>query len=222
MGALSREMILLRPSAWLDARRVRVALRGYPVYSPPYRGDSSELSLEHGQANYAYFLRNKDSRLAGLRTFLASFDVRFSVDDVGLRSVDAWLHRYCGHLIGLNRFASYQAFQTFVPSWTGSYSGLNVLWDLGIAAGEFVIKLNPACSWFLNDGPTHGSPPGSIDYLRPCLLIEHAPKYCDAFGAILLMAQAKQEIMRIGRPPGPVMDYVPNALENWVRFRSSS
>lgn len=216
------QMVMLRPRAWFDSRRIRAGLGGYPVYSPPHPGDSSELSLEEGEENYAYFLRSKDSRVAHLRTFLASFDARLSIDDAGLRNLDAWIHRYSGHLIDRDRFASWLAFQTFIPSWTVSYAGLNVLWDLGIAAGEFIIRLNPKCSWFLNDGRGRGSPRASPDYLRPCLLIERPPGYCDMFATILQIAEAKQEIMRIGRAPGPVMDYVPNALEKRVRFRGAS
>src|SRR5262245_15202143 len=84
------DMTMLRPRAWLDSRRLRAGLRSYPVYSPPHPGDGSDLSLQKGQENYAYFLRTKDARVAHLRAFLALFEVPLSIDDVGLRNLDAW------------------------------------------------------------------------------------------------------------------------------------
>jgi hypothetical protein len=183
---------MLRPRAWQDSRLIRRLVRDYPVYSPPHEDCGSELSLAQGQVNYDYFLGTKAARLSSLHSFLASFDVKPTLDGEGLKSVDAWVHRYAGHLIDRHRTVSYFSFRTFYPAWVNEQAGLNILWDLGTYAGEMIIHLNSNCEWFFNGGKQRVSTPEDPAYFRPCLHIERPPGYHDLFSVSLIqIAQAK-------------------------------
>src|SRR6516165_5085618 len=137
---------------WADARRIRKLLEDYPVYHPPFPGDADTLILENGRKNYEYYLENKEKRRDALRAFLSSFDTPLEFTDAGLAAVDTWVERYAGHLITQNGSLNARALMYFVREWTGTLRGLNVIWDLGTYAGDFIIKINPECYWMFGDG----------------------------------------------------------------------
>jgi hypothetical protein len=214
---------MLYPSAWFDRQRVLRALRGYAVYSPPFPGVPGALSREEGLENFEHFMRVKTERLEGFRAFLAGFGADASLSCSGLRSVDAWCHRFAGHLIPKQTVGAGLAFAYFVPSFRGPYLVLNVVLDLGIWAGEMTHQLNPACKWFFHDGWGEKDAYEFPDYYRPCISTQRKPGYWDVFSAVYHLAQTKRRTLQMGQPPFPrnFEDYAPNALESRIAFRSS-
>jgi hypothetical protein len=213
---------MLRPSTWLDSWRIGQLLRNYSTYSPPHSGDPRNLTLEQGKTNYEYFLRKKSQRFDNLRALFIPFNASLTLDDGGLRTIDAWVHRFCGHLIDQDRLASSISFRTWNPPWASQHAGLNVLWDLGIYAGEFVIHLNSNCSWYLNDGGSHRSAREWTDYLRPSLRIERRQGSWDVFETIFQIAEAKQRLMLLGQSIRTDIDHAPDALEKRIRFYAAT
>lgn len=210
---------MLRPRAWTDAIRMARALRNYPTYCPPFLGVPSALSREEGQANYEYFLRTKEERLSELQAFLLRFAIRASCDDAGLRSVDQWLHQYGGHLAPKSTLHTYLAFANLIPRWEGEFKGLNVVWDIGIFAGEVCRRLEPSCDWYLCEGIGRMRKEDPAN-LRPCLRIPARPGYWDIFTTMLSIGLAKRELIVIGRQPcESFLDYAPDALAKRIQFR---
>src|SRR6202043_2546815 len=71
-----------------------------------------------------------------------------------LLALERWLHRYGGHLVPVHN--GHQPFEdprvaatlcNFVPAWVGAYGGLNVIHDLAIFAGEYIISKNDNARW---------------------------------------------------------------------------
>jgi hypothetical protein len=206
---------MLRLRSWRDAARIRREMCGYPSYRPPFAKEAGQLTIEEGEQNFAYFLAHKYDRLGSLKQLLATFGVSLSFDDAGIREVGAWFHRFGGHLIHPDRYQSAIAYRSFVLEWTGAHRGLNVIWDLGIFAGEFIIRLNPACEWTLDDGDGSQSSPES--YLRPHLRIARRPGICDVLAIPFETARAKRKLVTLGRPVGWDPNLPEDAFENTLR-----
>jgi hypothetical protein len=214
---------MLNPKFWLDRIRVARALRGYAVYSPPFPGVPYALGLEEGLKNFDHFMRVKTERLARFREFLAGFGADASLSSSGLRSVDAWCDRFAGHLIPKRTVGALDAFAYFVPSLQGPYVGLNVVFDLGIYAGEMTHQLNPACKWFFHDGWGDKDAYEFPYYYRQCISTQRKPGFWDVFSAVSHLARQKRRTLQFGQPPFPrnFEDYAPNALEARIAFRSA-
>lgn len=190
---------MLYPRAWLDSVRLRRALQDYPPYAPPHRGDCMSLSQQEGEENYAYFLYQKLARLEHFVQLLAKFDVPASLDDAGLQHVNAWVHRYSGHLVTRDTASSHETYVSFSPSWTDANLGLNVVWDLAIYAGEYITSANPAHRWGLDLGDKHRIAREDFGYLRPCVFISWRPvRRNHIFDFAFATARAKRRVMTIG------------------------
>jgi hypothetical protein len=139
----------------IDRRRLRRSLRDYPIYSPPCRRSDPALSRAEMDANYGYFLAQKAARLQHLATFLAAFSLQLSPQPEALPMLERWLDRYGGHLVpasgprpspwGDPRVAS--ALCTHEPAWAGGYRGLNVINDIAIFAGDYIVSQNRDARW---------------------------------------------------------------------------
>lgn len=210
---------MLHPTAWLDLQRMRLLLRSYPGYAPPRPGlPHYDLNVEDGKENYRYFLATKIERILGLSNFLANFSVPLTTDQAGLRAVDAWLHRYGGHLVTRDRHVTGVSYGAFIPPWTGNLVGLNVIWDLGIYAGNAAIHANHNCSWVFNDGSWTKEGKHLTDYLKPCLSVEWRRQPYDIFETVLQIAQAKQCLLDLGGRSQGAPDSRADALQQRVRF----
>ncbi len=116
-------------------------LLDYPVYSPPFRGSGKVLSKEKIRANYDYFLEQKSARLDHLAKYLMRFSIELCLASEALPALDRWLHRYGGHLFPSGGGAS-EALQHYEPAWTRKYHGLNILNDIAIFAGDYIVAKN--------------------------------------------------------------------------------
>jgi hypothetical protein len=140
---------MLLPQAWLRKRRLERALRGYPLYDPPHKVEERLLSQEKAAENFEYFMRVREQRLAFFRDWLRRhFGVTLTADERGVRALNRWGNKYAGLLqvTGPDGHPTSSYF-TYEPAWTGEYAGLNVLFDMGIALGEFIIANCPKLHW---------------------------------------------------------------------------
>jgi hypothetical protein len=95
-----------------------------------------------------HFLGSTQARLEALREFLANFDVSLSSDDAGLMAVSTWLPHWADLLVDdLDDQAVRDAYNRFTVPWTGTLSGLNVIFDLGIYYAECLWSRRTKLEW---------------------------------------------------------------------------
>jgi len=149
---------------------VRRAIRNYPLYDVLHKQAERTLGEERVQDNFAYFMGVRLERLAFFRSWLrTNFLIDVDLDGDGLRKVSRWVDACGGALIPHepNRQAIFEGYH---PSWESEYAGYNVIVDIGIFLGEYLIAKRPQLFWEIYRG--HELEPDcfdSTDYLKPCL-----------------------------------------------------
>ena len=159
---------MLYPRLWLKHWRTRRALVGYPLYDAPHKQAEHTLKEVQFQENYDYFMNNRLKRLAFFQAWLKRhFRVDASINGDGLRAANAWVNDYGGALIG-DEPDTMTIFASYMPRWEGQYVGYNVLYDIAIFIGEYLIFKRPKLRWELYRGPKAGSGETvSINLYRP-------------------------------------------------------
>jgi hypothetical protein len=161
----------------INRRKVWSALADYPVYSPPFHDAEAVLSRKEIKANWDYFLEQKAHRIRYLANYLASFGIDLRLDQTSVSALGGWLYRYGGHLIpprkGYIFFvqADYvMALHEYEPAWTGELHGLNIINDIAIFAGDYIISKNRNVEWEVYYG--NGTEPDYEDagFGQPCLV----------------------------------------------------
>jgi hypothetical protein len=140
-----------------DRRKVWRSLPDYPVYAPPFRYEQAKIPLrEQIEQNYQYFLQHKADRLKYLADYLASFSVVLTLEPATLPVLGRWLYRYGGHLHPGGGGVVF-VLGHYNPLWTGVYHGLNVMNDLAIFAGDYIVSRNKKTRWdaWFGDGTRH-------------------------------------------------------------------
>jgi hypothetical protein len=138
----------------IDRRRVWKTLPDYPVYSPPFsygRGWNYEKgwkipTRDQIKQNYDYFLRHKADRLKYLAEYLAPFAIELRLEAAALPALGRWLYRYGGHLDSEGAEVL-SALSHYDPAWVGEYRGLNVINDIAIFAGDYIVANNKDTRW---------------------------------------------------------------------------
>jgi hypothetical protein len=140
---------MLLPHVWLRRLWLRRALRGYPLYDPPHKVEEYLLSREKADENFEYFMRVREERVAYFKNWLRrDFYVAITADENGVRELNRWGNRYAGLLLvtdGNGRVT--RSYFTYDPPWVGEGAGHNVLFDMGITLGEFMIANCPKLHW---------------------------------------------------------------------------
>ncbi|NEU12785.1 hypothetical protein G3T14_11645 [Methylobacterium sp. BTF04] len=141
---------LLPPGMWLRRRRLLRALRDYPVYDPPHKKEERLLSREQAVENFDYFMRIRHQRLAFFQAWLQqNFRVTINSTERGVRKINRWGNDYAGLLLyhpeDLN--APGNAYFFYKHAWIEDFAGCNVVFDMGIALGEFIIANCPNLYW---------------------------------------------------------------------------
>jgi hypothetical protein len=148
-GRLILEAYMLLLPVWLRKFWLNRALRGYPLYDLPHKVEERLLSREQAVENYDYFMRVREQRVAYFRNWLyRNFWVSVSPDEKGVRALNEWGNRFAGLLLTTGadgRVAS--SYFTYDPPWTGAGAGYNVLFDMGITLGEYIIANCPKLHW---------------------------------------------------------------------------
>src|SRR5262249_16769491 len=124
---------------WLMHASARRAARNYALYDVPHKQAERTLDEARVQDKLAYFMRVRLDRLSFFRNWLrTNFRIDAALDGDGLRTVSRWVDEYGGGLIGdePNRQAIFENYQ---PRWQNEYAGYNVMIDIGIFLGEYLI-----------------------------------------------------------------------------------
>jgi hypothetical protein len=143
---------VIHPKFWLKHARARRAVKGYPLYNVPHKQAEAALPESQAQENFDYFVKVRLDRLAFFQKWLFdNFGAKASLDGDGVRAVGQWVDDYGGGLIGdephtMSIFADYR------PRWEGDYAGYNVMIDIGIFLGEYLISKRPRLHWAIYQG----------------------------------------------------------------------
>lgn len=161
---------ITHPRFWLRHWRVRRALNGYPIYGIPNRTPERESPDGRAEENFDYFMKVRLERLSYFQSWLRSnFSVDASLSPPGVHNVDRWVNQFGGGLIGDEENARI-VFDSYQPYWEGPFAGYNVMIDLGIFMGEYIILKRPRVHWTMNRGePNKSASAQPIGYKRPCL-----------------------------------------------------
>ncbi|QGM97487.1 hypothetical protein [Methylocystis parvus] len=154
-----------------DKRRLQEALRDYPEYAPPFRG-KAKLKRAQAEANFEFFMSQRSKRLECLGRFLLGFAVSLELTPEGLPLLDAWLLRYGGYLIPPGGDAI-DALERYDPPWTSAFAGMNIVHDVSVFAGEYIIRHNPNARWGLFVGDGIRGARDMMGYYHPCLFRIH-------------------------------------------------
>lgn len=161
---------MIHPKYWLKHARVKRALIDYPLYDVPHRRAERTMSEAEAQDNFDYFIRVKSERMAFFQEWLSSnFETKASVGGDGVRAVSCWIDEYGGGLIG-DELESQSIFSSYQPRWVDRYAGYNVIVDIAIFLGEFLLAKRPRLYWKMQRGHEQDPKPNeSVNYLRPCI-----------------------------------------------------
>jgi hypothetical protein len=134
------------PIDWLKQRRVKEAVRNYPIYSPPNKQEERTLPDSAVAENFEYFLRTRHQRTTFLRDWLREhFRVSTFPEEPDAAPILVWLSRYGEQLLNATPWNS--SFYTYDPPWTDEFAGYNVLFDVGTVIGESVVRQSVNVEW---------------------------------------------------------------------------
>jgi hypothetical protein len=153
----------------IDRRRILRTLPDYPVYSPPFHDSEAVLAKREIRANYDYFLEQKARRLEYLTNYLRSFSVHLSLSPQALSALDGWYYRYGGHLVPIGGEAI-GAMQDHEPAWDGDYRGINIVHDISIFAGDYIVSRSHNVRWDVNFGDGTRRDYEELGFGQPCLV----------------------------------------------------
>ncbi|MDH6259750.1 hypothetical protein [Bradyrhizobium sp. BR13661] len=143
---------MIYPTLFFKHLKVRRAIRDYPLYDVPNKQEERTLDEASVQANFAYFMRVRLDRLAFFQNWLRDwFGVRAALNGDGLLALNGWINRYGGGLID-DATNIQTIFETYQPAWRGKYAGYNVMVDIGIFIGEYLITKRPQLRWEIYRG----------------------------------------------------------------------
>ena len=129
-------------------------LRDYPIYDPPHKVEERLLPREEARENFEYFMRVRQERVAYFTKWLRRyFWTRISADERGVKTLNRWARRYSG-LIFVGSPERSTSYFTYYPPWTGDNIGCNVVFDIGVALGEFIIANCPKLRWDMDPTST--------------------------------------------------------------------
>jgi hypothetical protein len=143
---------MIYPTSIIKFMKVGRAIANYPVYDVPNKQEERTLDEPRVQENFDYFMRVRLDRLAFFQKWLREwFGVNATLDGNGLLALNAWVNAYGGGLIG-DQFNTQTIFETYQPPWVGEHAGYNVMIDIGIFVGEYLIVKRPKLHWEIYRG----------------------------------------------------------------------
>jgi hypothetical protein len=141
---------MIYPTLFLKHLKVRRAIRDYAFYDVPNKQEESTLNESRVQENFTYFMQVRRDRLAFFQRWLREwFGVKATLDGGGLLALNEY--DYGGGLIG-DEFNRATSFATYQPVWLGERAGYNVMVDIGVFLGEYLIGKRPKLHWTIYRG----------------------------------------------------------------------
>lgn len=128
------------------------------------------------KANFEYFLQTKIARLEYLAKYLAAFSIDLQLSAEVLPALDRWLHRYGGHLLP-RKAGAIDVLMDYEPAWVGEYLGLNIVHDLAIFAGDYIVSKNKDVRWDAHYGNGTKRDYEEMGFGQPCLFGLRQPGY---------------------------------------------
>lgn len=169
----------------------RRSLRGYPLYDVPHKRLERAMTEAEAHENFGYFMSVRDSRLAYFTNWMRkNFSVKATLDGDGITAVSDWVDEYAGGLIRNDSHIPQEVWASYDPIWREAYAGFNVMIDIGIFLGEYLIAKHPRLAWEINRG--HEFEPTTFEstsFMKPC--IGGFPRFSkgfvlkDGFGAVV-------------------------------------
>jgi hypothetical protein len=192
-------MRITKPQYWFYKARLLRAVEGYPIYDPPHM--SAELRMPKAQAleNFDYFMRVRLQRLEILRVWMRRnfrFDLTF--EPKSAEWLDRWEQKYGAFLVA-DAAEEFKVFTSYQPPWVGKYASYNVMFDIGIYVGEYVIAKRPNIHWAMYEG--HKIEPASfcsIGYQRPGLAGFAGGGVRDALGVGVTYSTEERQYTDVG------------------------
>jgi len=143
---------MIYPTLYFKHFKVRRAVTNYPLYDVPNKQAEATLDEARVQENFDYFMKARLNRLAFFQKWLNDwFGVKASLNGEGLLALNGWAYAYGGGLIG-DRYDTATVFATYQPLWVREYAGYNVMVDIGIFVGEYLIAKRPQLRWEIYRG----------------------------------------------------------------------
>lgn len=140
-------MSLLKPRYIVPYLRLNRYLRSYPIYSLPYSQMENTLPDHKSMMNYDFFIDNKIERMEFCQKWLeVCFNLNILSDGQRISGIEKWINVYGGLLVP-NRIDSFNSYRSYYPPWRDKIIGLNVIFDIGIIIGEWIINKNPSFRW---------------------------------------------------------------------------
>lgn len=143
---------MIHPKFWLKHRKARRAAADYPLYDVPHKQAERTLSEDQVQENFSYFMRVRLDRLALFQCWLnRNFGVTPTLNGDGILALYGWCNDYGGGLIGDETYTA-SIFDSYQPLWRDQYAGYNVMVDIAIFLGEYLISKRPRLHWEIYRG----------------------------------------------------------------------
>jgi len=162
---------MIRPRYWIKHFIARRASRGYPLYDVPHKQSERTMTEAEAQENFHYFMSVRLHRLAYFLEWLReNFAVNATLNGEGLTAVSNWADEYGGGLIQYEGHVALEIWANYRPIWDAAYAGLNVMIDIGIFQGEYLMVKRPKLHWEIYRGQeVEPATYGSIQFMKPCL-----------------------------------------------------
>jgi hypothetical protein len=162
---------MIYPRYWMKHSIARRKLRGYPLYDVPHKQSERTMTEAQAQENFSYFMSVRLRRLAYFSGWLKdNFAINATLDGEGLMAVSNWADYYGGGLIQYEGHVTLEVWENYQPIWDAAYAGLNVIVDIGIFQGEYLIAKRPKLYWEIYRGrQVEPTTFGSIHFMKPCL-----------------------------------------------------
>lgn len=162
---------MIHPRYWIKHAVARHALRGYPLYDVPHKRPERVMTEAEAQGNFDYFMNVRVGRLAYFTDWMRkNFAVKATLDGDGIVAVSDWADNYAGGLIREDGRVPLEVWATYAPIWAEAHAGFNVMIDIGIFLGEYLIAKRPHLGWEIYRG--HEIEPTTFDsdqFMKPCL-----------------------------------------------------
>lgn len=162
---------MIHPRYWIKHAVARRALRDYPLYDVPHKRMERTMTEAEAQENFDYFMNVRVSRLAYFTDWLRrGFSVKATLDGDGITAVSDWADGYAGGLIKNDSYILDNVWASYAPVWRETYAGFNVMTDIGIFLGEYLIAKRPRLAWEIYRG--HEFEPATFEgasFMKPCI-----------------------------------------------------